>query len=862
MTRPAGPPAGPAAAPAPAPARRRTPALPVALRIARRDLRGGLGGFAVFLLCLTLGVAAIAAVGTVRDAIRQALSDQGAVLLGGDAQMSFTYRYASAEERAFMAAKALRVGEIVDFRSMAVVGTGAAAERALTQVKAVDGNWPLLGAALLDPPLGVDQALAGRGAAMDGVLIDRLGLRIGDRFRLGSGEFTLRARLLREPDSATGGFGLGPRTLVRAADLDGSGLLEPGSLFDTHYRLLLPPGTDLAALEAEAEARFRDSGLRWQDSRNAAPGVDRFVERMGSFLTLVGLAGLAVGGIGIAAAVRAWLEGKTESIAALKAMGAESGTIFAVYLAQVAALAAAGVLAGLALGALLPVLAGPAISARLPFPVTIGIAPGPLGQAALYGVLAAGLFALWPLARTREVRAAALFRDLGPGRRTWPDPGTGAAMAAILAGLVLSAAVFTGAARLTLWTLGGIAAALAALALAAAALRWAARRLAARARGRPGLRLALAAVGGPREEATSVVLSLGLGLTVLAAIGQIDANLRAAIDTDLPEVAPSYFFVDIQGDQIDGFRARLAGDPTVSRVDSAPMLRGVITRINGQDARAVAGDHWVLRGDRGVTYSDAPPAGTRITAGQWWPPGHDGAPQLSFAAEEAAEMGLKLGDRLTVNILGRDIEAEITSFREVNFETAGIGFVMAMNPAALKGAPHSWIATVYAAPEGEAAILRDLATAYPNITAIRVRDAIDRVAEALGAIARATATAALVTLATGLVVLIGAAAAGERARIFEAAVLKTLGAERGTILASFALRSALMGAAAGAVAVVAAMAAGWGVMRFVMEAPYRFEPVSALATVAGGALATLLAGALFALRPLAARPAAVLRARD
>jgi len=204
----------------------------------------------------------------------------------------------------------------------------------------------------------------------------------------------------------------------------------------------------------------------------------------------------------------------------------------------------------------------------------------------------------------------------------------------------------------------------------------------------------------------------------------------------------------------------------------------------------------------------------------------------------------------------------VTSFREVDFSTAGIGFVMAMNPAALRGAPHTYISTIYAAPDAEAAILRDLASAYPNITAIRVRDAIDRVAELLSSLAAAITYGASATLVTGLVVLIGAAAAGERARVYEAAVLKTVGAVRAQILTYFALRSALLGAAAGTVAILAGGLAGWAVMRFVMEGSYRFEPVSALSIVAGGALATLLAGLAFAWRPLAARPARVLRARE
>lgn len=305
----------------------------------------------------------------------------------------------------------------------------------------------------------------------------------------------------------------------------------------------------------------------------------------------------------------------------------------------------------------------------------------------------------------------------------------------------------------------------------------------------------------------------------------------------------------------------MAANPAVSKMDSAPMLRGVVTRINGKPAGDVT-DHWVVRGDRGLTYSAQPPEGTKITEGQWWPADYTGPPQISFAAEEATEIGLKLGDSLTVNVLGRDIDATITSFRDVDFSNAGIGFVMSMSPNALQGAPHTYIATVYAPPEAEAPLLREITKTMPNVTAIRIRDAIDRVTEALSAIATATAWAAAATLVTGFVVLIGAAAAGERARVYEAAVLKTLGATRGLILASFALRAAIMGAAAGIVAILAGGIAGWAVMTFVMEADYTFEPVSAFAIVIGGIVTTVLAGLAFAWRPLAARPAQVLRAQE
>lgn len=833
----------------------------LAWAIARRELRGGLRGFRVFLACLALGVAAIAAVGLVRAAIQQGLSDQGAVLLGGDAQMEFTYRFATEDERAWMEGVSERLSEIVDFRSMVVLGE----ETALTQVKGVDDAYPLLGSVQVEAG-DLPGALAAEGgvpgAVMDKVLVDRLGLALGDRFRMGTKDFRLGGVLLREPDSANGGFSLGPRTIVRTADLQGSGLLEPGSLFETEYRLLLPAGTDLAAMEARAEAEFADKGMRWQDSRRAAPGVERFVDRIGSFLILVGIAGLAVGGVGVQAAVRAYLEGKVATIATLKTLGAEGRLIFRIYLLQIAVLAGVGVALGLVLGAAVPVLFGGVIEAALPFPAEVGVYPLPLIEAAFYGVVTAFLFTLWPLARTEGVRAAALYRGAGRGglpaaRHLWAIAG--------LAVLLIGGAVwFSGTWELTLGSAGGVIAALAVLALAAWGLRRAARAVARAglARGRVALRLALASIGGPREEAGAVVLSLGLGLSVLAAVGQIDANLRAAIATDLPERAPSYFFVDIQPDQIEAFLARVEGDPKVSKVESAPMLRGVLTQINGRPAKEVAGEHWVVRGDRGITYSEAPQSNAKVVAGAWWPADYTGPAQVSFAAEEAEEIGLKLGDALVVNVLGRDIPATITSFREVDFSSAGMGFVMTMNPAALQGAPHTFISTVYAEQEAEAAILRDVSKAYPNVTAIRIRDAIDRVTEALEAIATATAWAAAATLVTGFVVLIGAAAAGERARVYEAAVMKTLGATRGRILVSFALRSALMGAAAGGVAIVAGGLAGWAVMVLVMEGKYFFEPVSAVAIVAGGVFATMAAGLLFALRPLAARPAQVLRAQE
>lgn len=842
--------------------------LRVASRIARRELRGGLRGFRIFLACLLLGVGAIAAVGTVRVSIEEGLRQQGATILGGDAEVSFTHRSAGEDEQIWLENTAQSISEITDFRSMAVVDRNGTMETGLTQIKAVDSAYPLYGTVGLQPDIVLADALAQKdgqpGAVMQQILIDQLGLTIGDTFRLGTQKFRLSAALIQEPDSAGSGFGLGPRTIVATPALDQSGLIQAGSLFEVHYRMVLAENANLDQLKSEAETMFSTRGLRWRDSRNGAPGIQLFVERIASFLVIVGLAGLAIGGVGVSAAVRSYLAGKTASIATLKSVGANGRTIFQIYMIQIGVLTLLGVGLGVTFGAIVPLAFAPLITAALPIPADFTLHFEPLFQAAIYGFLTAILFTLWPLAKARDVSAASLFRDAAGQVSALPRPGYIVMTGLVLATLIGVIILFSEIPQLAIWATGGIIVALLLLMLTAIGLRKVSGLIARSkwVRGKSMQRLAFGAIGGPGSEAVPVVLSLGLGLTVLAAIGQIDTNLRHAIARDLPAVAPAYFFIDIQKDQLDPFLTRVRSDPGVTQVDTAPMLRGVIARINDVPASEVAGDHWVVRGDRGITYAQNPPKNSRVTQGKWWPADYTGPPLISFAEEEAGEIGLKIGDTLTVNVLGRDITARIANFRAVNFSDAGINFIITMNPAALAGAPHSSIATVYAAEQAETGLLRNLMQHFPNITAIRVRDAIARVSKALNGIAAATSYAAAMTLLTGFVVLIGAAAAGEQGRTYEAAVLKTIGASRRRILTSFMLRAAILGAAAGLVALFVGALAAWGVVTFVMNTSYRFDMVSALIIITSGAGATVLSGLAFAWRPLSARPAQVLRMQE
>ena len=836
---------------------------PFWLKLGLRELRGGLEGFRVFLLCLALGVGGIAAVGSVIAAIEHGLAAQGREILGGDVAAEFTYRFAAPDERAWLDGQGA-VSEVVELRSMLDAG-GDGADRALVQVKGVDGAYPLYGALRLEGGADPAAALAPQGGVYgliaDPVLLARLGAEPGARVRLGGGTFELRALLEAEPDHASVRFAMGPRVIVLTEGLRAAGLLGAGTLFTTSYRMR---AADPGAVQAGFAARFPDAGARWRDRADPAPGARRVVDRLGAFLILTGLAALAVGGVGVGAAVRGYLGRKTRAIAALRTIGAGSAEILAGYGFQIGVIAGLGILAGLALGAGAVWLAGPLLAARLPVPADFGLYPAPLALAALYGALAAALFTLWPLARLGEMRPAALFRETAGEPRGRMRPAMLAAVA--LLALVLGAAVigFSGEPRLALWVAGSVIAGFAVLRVAAWGASLGARRLshAALLRNRPGLRLALGAFGAPGGQTADVVLALGLGLGVLAAIGQMDANMQRVIREELPQGSPAFFFVDIQRDQLDPFLELVGGVPGTGKVRTAPMLRGIVTHLDGVPAAEAKIDPaaaWVLRGDRGLTYARDLPEGATVSKGAGWSADYNDPPLVSFAEEEAGELGLDVGSTITVNVLGRALTARVASLRPVVWQGLGINFLMVFNPSALMGAPHGSIATVHAAPEAEAPVMRAVARAFPNVTAIRVRTQVERFSKALEDLGAATRWAAAALFGTGLAVLAGAAGTAAQRQTGEAAILKVLGASRRRILGSFALRAGLLGALAGAVALLWGTAAAWGATRFVLNMPFEPDPWAALAVVAGGAVLNLLAGMAFALGPLGRRPAGVLR---
>jgi putative ABC transport system permease protein len=839
-----------------------------AFRFAWRELRGGLRGFGVFIACIALGVMAIAGVGSVAASLNDGIASAGRVILGGDIAFALIQREASPAERAFLEAHGT-VSVAATLRAMARTGDGRST---LVEIKAVDANYPLFGPVATDPVLPLAALLAqddgAFGAAVDPTLLTRLDLKTGDRIALGNATVELRAALTGEPDKLAGGIGLGPGVLMSEAALRATGLLQPGSLVRWQYRLRLPESgssdSAVASLQKQAQAAFPDAGWEIRTRSRASPQLERNVERFTQFLTLVGLTTLLVGGVGVANAVASHLARKRDVIATMKALGATGGGIFAVYCTEIVLVALLATLIGAALGAALPFIIAYAFGALIPLPVAPALHPQVLALAVGYGLLTALAFALWPLGRAHDIAVSMLFRDQIAAERAWPRLRYVAASAAIVAGLAALAIATTYDHRVAMFFVLAAAIVFLLLRLIAFLTMWIARHL---PRQRSAiLRLAIANIYRAGALTPSVVLSLGLGLALLVTVIEIDGNLHREFSAALPERAPSFFFLDIPAADADRFDAFAHAQAPGSTVERVPMLRGRIVAANGikaEDLHPAAESRWVLQGDRGITYANAIPAGSRLVAGQWWSADYSGAPLVSLENRTAADFGLKIGDTITVNVLGRNVAARIVNLRAVDWENLGINFVMVFSPGTFAGAPHADIATLTFADGGstaeEAALIKALADAFPTVTAVQVKDALDAVDALIRKLVLALRGASAITLIAAALVLGGALAASQRFRIYDAVILKTFGATRAKLTAAYALEYLLIGMAAAVFGVAAGSFAAALVVTQVMEFPFVWVAGPAAGAAGAALLVTVVLGLAGTLRALGRKPAEVLR---
>jgi len=832
-------------------------------RLAWRETRAGWRPLAGLVACVALGVAALVGVGSLGASLDAALAREGKTLAGGDLELRSPRPLdAAAEARlAGLVDGGARLARLRELAGMARVPDGRST---LVELKAVDGAWPLYGAVVTRPQAPLADLLAGGGALVDEALLGRLGVRVGDAIDVGAARLTIRGVVAREPDRA-GLLALGPRVLIAAEALERTGLLQVGSRVRHRTLVRLPPSVAARPARDALARDLADPGVRVATWDGAQPSLRRFFRQLTTYLGLVGLASLLVGAVGVASSVRAFVRRRRHTLAVLKCLGAPSGTLVLAYLVQAMGLGLAGSLAGAGIGvALQPLLAG-LLAGLAPIAVDAGADALSVARGIAMGVLTTALVALWPLLAIRDVPPALVLRQeveppARPGRRRW------IAALPVTAGLV----------ALTLWQagslkIGGIflGAAVAAVVLLAAVAKLVAigvRRLPRV----PSLawRQGLANLARPGGHAAGVIVALGAGVMLLVAIAVLEAALARQLDHERRAEAPSFFFVDVQADQHDRFlevvRETAGATPALT-----PVVRARLSAVDGEAvtreavARRRAEGHeatWYFTRDYVLTSTPTLPAGNVVTRGRWWDGRPAGpAPEASVEENAAKHLDVGLGSRLVFDVQGVPLAAEVSSIRRVDWQTLSTNFFVILSPGALDGAPISYVATARVPAAREAAVQDAVAAAFPNVTAVPVRDVLERVVAVLDRIGLAVRVVALFAIASGLVVMVGALAASRYQRLTESVILRTLGATRGAVARIFAVEYACLGAAAGMGGAALASLLSWAVLRFVLEVPWTLEPAALALGVALASAVALAVGFLATFRVLGQKPLPVLR---
>ncbi len=835
----------------------------LALRFAARELRSGVKGFRIFLACLALGVAAIAAAGSTAEAFRQGLASQAREILGGDLAVTVEQRLFDPAERQAIEATG-KTAWAVAARAMAQAPSG---ERRLVELRGVSEAYPLAGRVTLEGGGGLAQALAPQdgaaGAVVERVLLERLGLKIGDRLLVGELPLIVRGVLVQEPDRLSRGFALGPRVMVRRQAVEAGGFLQPGLQFVETARIVLPEGVAPTQARKALRKVVEDRSVRMRDREDAAPGVRWLIDQLEYFLGFIGLASLVAGGLGVFGAVTAFLEERKPAIAVLKALGAEGAFIRNVYLAQIGVLTLLGVGLGLVLGAAAPFMLGGLIPEDLPVPALFALYPGPLIRAGAFGLLSAAAFSLVPLARARATPPASLFRRDVQGGLKLSVETVGAA----LAGLALAAlSVLTAPTPLAAGLMiGGVAVSF--------VLLWGLGLLAAKAAGRlrsgtrGSLRMGLANLAGPRSAARTAAPAIGLGVGLLASVVLIQSSLLRQVAEVAPKTAPAMVFTEIPGARAAEFDRVVAGafgeKLTAENYLRAPFLTGRITALNGKpvDRKANAEqERWAYDNDISMSAIGPEPPSAEVVEGRWWPGAYAGPPLLAMEIEAAKAGGLRIGDTVTLQVLGREIEARLAVLRKVDVGGFGASFPLILTPSTLEGAELRHVAIAKGSKAQETRVTQALGGDFPEVNVISVREQLEAATDLFDRLALAIRGAAAVAALAGLLVLAGAIAARAQARTREASILKVLGASRLQIISAYVLEYGAVGVIAGLTGVALGCLAAWPVVTLVFKADWAVDWTGVAALVGGAALMAGLGGVLASLHALAKRPAAALRA--
>jgi putative ABC transport system permease protein len=875
-----------------------------------RETRGAWRHFLYFFVCIAIGVSALVGVSLFAVHVEDAVSKQAKSLLGGDLEIRSSH-HLSAEGQAVLQALNQRgivrthVSELVAMAASTTPGARAGQATQIVELKAVEAGYPLYGTLSTDPPVALDHLLhpgparcgtaACHGALVQEALLLRMGLAVGDRIKIGKTELLITGLVRTEPDRMANAFSLGPRVMISAAGLIESALVQPGSRIRERDLLQLPAAMPLEPLRGELRGRLADEHVRVTGYRDAQPQLKQFLEQLSRYLGLIGLTALFIGGLGVAMSIHAFMREKLRTIAILKTLGADSTLLMGVYVLQAIALGVIGSVAGMLLGILLqrvlpPLLASGFVSDLLEqvgaSTALSAVSVGPLLKGGALGLLTTLLFSLWPLLQVREIAPAAIFRREVDPNSGGPVAGSswrtrvglqdrfGVMTAAVLGGGLIALSIWqAGSWRVGGWYIGGVTLAIVTLLGCSRLLLFGLRLIP-----RPSsiaLRYAVGNVLRPGGHTAGILVAIGVSVMVIVTISLVEQALLRQVGESRPVDAPTFFFIDLQPDQTDGF-ATLIAERTGGRTpEMTPLVRSRLHAVNGvavkvdeerdQDERRDESKEerrkqWYLSREYVLTFLDELPKGNEIVSGTWWEPGQRLAtPRVSIEEEAARSLGVEVGSHLELDIQGATIRAEVSSIRKVDWGNFSTNFYLILSPGALDGAPVTYVATIHVDPDQEVSLQQAVVAAFPNVSAIHVGDVLRNFATVLDRLAVAIRAVALFCVVTGGLVMAAALAATRYRRLYESVILKAVGATRALIAGTFAAEYALLGMIGGIMAVGLSSALSWLVLTHVFDLTWSLHPTVLFTGLSGTVLLTLLVGLLSTFRILGQRPLTILR---
>ena len=839
----------------------------LALRLMAREARGTAGRIVFFVACLAIGVAAVVAVSGLSNGIDRAIRSEAKPLLAADLAVSAESPIPEAVTRAVdTLVRASAGAQIAAVREMASVVAavgpdGTPGSSSLVLLKAFGPGYPFYGALETDPPRPSGDALDPEGALIAPELASKLHLGVGSALRIGGEPFTVRGLIVREPDKVNVSFSLGPRVMISIDGLARTGLEGFGSRVDRKILIKLPAGDVSSAAEKLRAAVPDASGVRVQSYVDAQPALRDGIQRVGRFLGLVALVSLVLGGIGVAQTVRAWLSSRLDAIAILKCLGLRPREIALLYGTETAALGFLGSAIGVALGTAL-LLVTPRLLVGLLPSLTISVwQPAAAARGMALGTGVAVLFSIPALSAARLVPPLRVLRrdaePLVPGRLA-----RAAVVVALVGGVLLAAYVQAPTLRIAVVFAAGMT--VAALLLAGAGrLLTAAVARASKGRVRVIVRHGLAALARPGAGTLPALTSLGLGVLVVVSIALVQRGLAERLRADLPKDAPNVFLVDLKSAQWPQVKSILEANGAES-VNSVPIVNARLASVDGvpaaelaKRAKAEGRGRWIFTREQNLTTLQTLPKDNTVVEGKLW---SDPRAEISIERDFARDMGAKLGSKLVFDVQGVPIELVVTSLRTVEWRSFGINFFLVVEPGVLDDAPQLRVAAARL-PQGREQALQDsLAAATPNVTMLRVREIVEKVAAVLDRLGLGIRLLGWFAIASGAVILAGAigATAGLRGR--EVAVLKTLGATRRGVVGIFAIEFALIGLVAGLIGTGAGTVLAWAVLTRVMDLEWAWHPAVLAAAPPATAVLAIAAGIAASAGALRKRPIEVLRA--